>query len=276
MTNILEHTGRVVAWNEPRVLDNIFRQANHAWNRKTSKLVLHAAIKMLTKPFSGYDNDPLAYVIKLCAAYVSHWRMFHDVAPEATQLFLYRDINATAESQQRVITVVPSVITVLRAASLTANPYALSFLLSQTMFTGSGWSDMPVRYSNVWEWSYRIMVINIKSYFEMRQNGIHIPAFKYEDLLANPKAVVTALLKAVGIPENLASLAIKAMEQDSQAKVPFSQKAMATKKTPVDLAKLDSEFLDDMQEEFAEAGVPGPWDWVEGFRLPGTVIPEAT
>ncbi len=50
---------------------------------------------------------------------------------------------------------------------------------------------------------------------------------------------------------------MKAMGQGSQAKVPFSQKA--TKKTPVDLTKL--EFLHDMQEEFAEAGVPGPYDW---------------
>ncbi len=204
VTNILEHTGRVVAWNEPRVLDNIFRQANHAWNRKTSKLVLQAAIKMLTKPFSGYDNDPLAYVIKLCAAYGSHWRMFHDVAPEATKLFLYRDLNATAESQKRVITVVPSFNAVLCAASLTANPHALPGFLSQTMFTGSGWSDMPVRYSNVWEWSYRLSLINLKSYLDMRQNGIHIPAFKYEDLLANPQNTVTVLLKAVGIPQNLA------------------------------------------------------------------------
>ena len=65
------------------------------------------------------------------------------------------------------------------------------------------------------------------------------------------------------------------MEQDSQANVPFSQEAMATKKTPVNLTKLNSEFLDDMQEEFAEAGVPGPYDWIEGFRLPGTVNPGA-
>ncbi len=117
------------------------------------------------------------------------------------------------------------------------------------------------------------MLINFKAYLEMRQSGLHIPAFKYEDLLANPKSVVTALLKAVGIPENLASRAMKAMGQDSQAKVPFSQKAMATKKTPVDLLKLPSDFLNDMQEEFADAGLPGPYDWVEGFRLPGSASP---
>ena len=275
VTNILERTGRVVAWNEPRVLDNIAIQAKHAWNRKTSKLVLQAAIKMLTKPFSGYDNEPLAYVIKLSCACGSHWRMFHDVASEATKLFLYRDLNATAESLQRVVTVVPSFITVLCAAGLTGNPHALPAFLSQTMFTGSGWSDMPVRYNNVWEWSYRLSLINLKSYLEMRQNGIHIDAFKYEDLLVNTKNTVTALLKAVGIPQNLASRAMKAMEQDSQANVPFSQKAMAAKKTPVNLAKLNSEFLDDMQEEFAQAGVPGPYEWIEGFRLPGTVNLEA-
>ncbi len=122
MTNILEHTGRVVAWNEPRVLDNIFRQANHAWNRKTSKLVLQAAIKMLTKPFSGYDNEPLAFVITLCAAYGSQWRMFHDVAPKATKLFLYRDLNAAAESQRCVIVMVPTPTATLHAAAVKATP----------------------------------------------------------------------------------------------------------------------------------------------------------
>ncbi len=67
---------------------------------------------------------------------------------------------------------------------------------------------------------------------------------------------------------------MKAMEQDSQANVPICQKAMGTKKIPVDLTKLVSKFLDDMQEEFAEAGIPGPYDWVDEFRIPGTVRTE--
>ncbi len=275
VTSMLERTCRVVAWNEPRVLDNITRMANHAWNRKMSKRVLLAAVKMLTKPYSGLGVEPLAYVIKMCATYCASWRTFRDVAPEATQLFLYRDLNAAAQSQQRIITTVPLCLVTFFPASLTGNPHALSVLFSAANCPGRGFSDMPARYNYVLEWSYRIMLINYKAYLEMLQNGFDTPAFKYEDLLANPKAISAALLKAVGIPENLASLAMTAMEQDSQAKVPFSQEAMAAKKAPVDLAKLPSEFLDAMQEEFSEAGVPGPYDWNKGYRLPGTVIPVA-
>lgn len=89
VTNILEHTGRVVAWNEPRMLDFIGKQVNHAWNRKISKQVFRAAVKMLCKPYGGLDLPPLKYAIKVCPIMGSYWRLFHEAVPEATNIFVY-------------------------------------------------------------------------------------------------------------------------------------------------------------------------------------------
>ncbi len=49
---------------------------------------------------------------------------------------------------------------------------------------------------------------------------------------------------------------------------------MAKLKVQKKLSGLDPEFLEDMQQEFEEVRVPGPYDWDENFRLSGTIIPK--
>ena len=273
VSNMLEHTGRVIAWNEPRVVDNVLRHANHTWNRKTSQSVLRATIKMLTKPYCGFEEAPSAYVIKLCAIYGSCWRLLRKAAPGATNLFLYRNLNAAALSTGRILPMVPICFPIY-LASLSKNPHALAFVLYMLGCSGAGYADMPARYDYLLEWGYRTVLSNCKAFMDMRRNGLRIPALRYEDLISEPDTMVPALLKAVGIPESLTSRAMEALQLDSQTKAPFSQQAMADKKKrSVDFTELDSDFLEHMTQECEEAGVPGPYDWVEDFRLPGTIEP---
>ena len=275
VVNMLEHTGRAIAWNEPRVLDSVLSHANHTWNRITSQSVLQASIKMLTKPYSGSEESPSAYVIKLCATYGCYWRLLQKAAPGATSLFLYRNLNAAALSCRCVMPMVPICFPIY-LASLSHHPHALAFILHAFGGPGAGYADMPARYDYLLEWGYRTVLMNCKAFMDMRRNGLHIPALRYEDLISEPDTMVPVLLKAVGLPENLTSRAMETLAQDSQTKAPFSQQAMAEKKKrAVDFMELDPDFLEDMRQECEEAGVPGPYDWVEDFRLPGTIEPQS-
>ncbi len=128
--------------------------------------------------------------------------------------------------------------------------------------------------TSVLEGSYRLVRNAILSFREMQKSGLHIPAIKYEDLVSHPESIVAALLKEIGIPANVLPRTLKAMDMDSQALVPFSQDKMVKLKNQTKMSDLDPEFLDDMQQEFEEVGVPGPYNWDENFRLPGTIIPK--
>ncbi len=273
VSNILEHTGCVVAWNEPRVLNNVVRQLNHTWNRKTSKQVLQATLRMLAKPYSEIDSSVAKYVIKVCVTTAPYWRMLHEAAPGATHIFLYRDLNAAAQSVARVSPAVPACMSVY-VSNLTGNPHAFAFCYHLNGMEGRGYADMPARYDYLLEFGYRSVRNAFAAFREMQKNDIKIPAIKYEDLVTHPESIVTALLKEIGISTSVLPRALKAMEIDSQSQVPFSQEKMATLKAQAKASNIDPEFLEDMQGECEDVGVPGPQDWGENFRLSGTIIPE--
>ena len=272
VTSILEHTGCVVGWNEPRVLDNVTRQMNHTWNRKTSKRVLQATLRMLAKPYSGIESSGAIYVIKLCVTIAPYWRMLHEAAPHATHIFIYRDMNAAFHSLARIITACPPYM-FLYIASLTGNPHAPALSYHWSGMEGLGYTDMAARYNYLYEFSYRSIRNAFMAFLEMQKSGLHIPAIKYEDLVSHPESIVAALLREIEIPAKVVPRALKGMEMDSQAQVPFSQEKMAKLKGQTKMSSLDLEFLDDMQQEFEEVGVPGPYDWDENFRLSGTILP---
>ncbi len=270
VTNILEHTGRVVGWNEPRVLDNVCRQLHHAWNRRTSKRILRATLRMLAKPHSDFDLAASKYVIKPCSTLALHWRMIYEAVPGATHVFLYRDPNVAAHSLARIT---PFSALGLNSflASLAKNPHALAVGIHLHGLGSRGFPDMAARYDYLLEWTYRSVLVNFRAFLEMQKSGVRIPAFKYEDLVSDPEGIIGALLKEVGLPASLTYRAVKAMDVDSQSQANISQARMADRKEAIDLAKLDPDFLTDLQQEFVEAGVPGPQDWKDGIRLPGTV-----
>ncbi len=273
VTNILEHTGCVVGWNEPRVLDNVARQLNHTWNRKRSKRVLQATLRMLAKPYSDIDLSVAKYVIKTCVMIAPHWRMLHEAAPSATHMFVYRDLNAAAQSLARVNTTVPSTL-IMHIMNHMGNPHGPALGYHWNGLEGLGLNNMACRYDYLLEFGYRLVRNAILGFHEMRKSGIHVSAIKYEDLVSHPESIVAGVLNEIGIPAQVLPRALKAMEVDSQAQVPFSQDKMAKLKVQTKLSGLDPEFLEDMQQEFEEVRVPGPYDWDENFRLAGTIIPK--
>lgn len=107
----------------------------------------------------------------------------------------------------------------------------------------------------------------------MRESGLKVTALRYEDLMREPDRVLTELMKALNMPESLASEAKKALKADSQATQPFNQKDMAKFREFIGERDPNEELLrDELQEISEEYGVPGPRDWEkELIKLPGTI-----
>ncbi len=271
LTSCFRWTGRAVGWNEPRVLDNVIRLAYHAWDRKSTRRVLRATFLMLAKTYRGFDGETLAYAMKPTSFLCSDADLICEAIPKAKRIFLYRDVNAAAESGTRACLLVPTLY-VLQLSPMLRNPQALAFCLHAIGTTGTQCESISYRYDVILEYMYRVHLNAFKAYLRMREKGIQILAVRYEDLKDDPDRVLPPLLKVAGIPDDLVPLAKKAFISDSQSQMAFSREGMSRLRKHVGNADVCDDFLDEMQELYEKSGVPGPLDWKEKMlKLPGTV-----
>ncbi len=110
LTSCLDHTGRAVAWSEPRALDNVMRLANFAWDRKTSRRLIRCTFKLLAKPYHSFHDTTLAYVMKVITFLNGDNEVICNAVPKAKHIFMYRDLNVAAHSLQRAIWLVPALL----------------------------------------------------------------------------------------------------------------------------------------------------------------------
>ncbi len=267
-----EATGRAVAWNEPRVLDNIIARANFYWNRKDTRRVLRASFLMLGKTYNGFGERTLAYAIKPSCACASYAEQIFELLPKAKHLLLYRDINVAATSCAKACMLVPC-FSLLHLTKLLNYPYAFAYLMDVMVLPAMGFENMTYRCPLFVEFSYRFHLNGLRSYFHLRDKGVPIQAVRYEDLANKPDQILPRLLELASMPLTLTRLAETALRHDAHGMVPFNKKKMdiMRKKTRDD--NLSDEFLEEMQELYARDGVPGPLDWKkEPQVIPGTIL----
>ncbi len=271
LTSCFGATGRAVAWNEPRVIDHIITRANFYWNRNTTKRLLRAAFLMLGKTYSGFTESTLAYIIKPAALNSSLGDLMFEALPKAQYLFLYRDVNVTARSCNKVSMLVPSLI-FLQLARFIKLPYTLAYLMDITHLNARGFGNITYRSPLLVEFSYRLHLNVFKAYFRLRDNRVPIQAVRYEDLTGEPDRILRQLLKLASMPEELVNLAKTAFRHDSQSAVPFSRDGMDTLRKKAGEEEISDAFLEEMQGLYAQYGVPGPLDWKRQSQiLPGTI-----
>ncbi len=249
------------------------RLANLVWDRKTSRRVIRGTLKLLAKPYQGFHESTLSYVIKICTFLNGDNKAICNAVPKARHIFVYRNINLTSYSAQRVLYVLPTMLPVILSRWFN-NPNGLLFILHMVGTRSKGCEDISYRYSTFLEYLYRIELVSFLAYRDMRERGLQVTAVRYEDLVQEPDRILTELLKIANMPESLVPLAKNALKTDSQATQPFNQREAGKLKKVLGERDPEEELLrDEMQELYEEAGVPGPRDWErEGLiTLPGTI-----
>ncbi len=227
---------------------------------------------MLTKPYHGFHDTTLAYVIKVSTFLNGDNEAMCNAVPKAKHVFIYRDLNVAAHSGQRTLWLVPPFFLHYMTRWF-SNPQSVPFVYHFMGTRSKGIEDISFRYDVFLEYVYRLQIISFAAFNRMRRSGLTVTALRYEDLVKEPDRVLTELMKATNMPESLASEAKKALKVDAQATQLFSQKEMAKfRKQIAELDPNDELLRDEMQEISEEYGVPGPRDWEKEFiKLPGTI-----
>jgi len=111
----------------------------------------------------------------------------------------------------------------------------LSATLTQHCLDLTGFSGtvVKVRLENDMTLGISIASTIIKKYIELVEEGFHVAGILYEDIIADPKYAFSQVLKYVELPESLAELGVKGLEQDSQRNSPFGVDCLAQVATPV-------------------------------------------
>ena len=272
LTSCFDHTERAVSWCEPRALDNVMRLANYAWDRETSRRLIRCTLKMLAKPYHGFNGTTLGYAMKVCTFLNGDNEVICNAVPKAKHVFMYRDLNKAAHSGQRTLWLVPSFF-VFYLSNWVFNPQSVPFFFHIMGTRAKGIDDISYRYDLFLEFLYRLQIISFTAFNRMREAGLTVTALRYEDLMKEPDRVLSELMKAVNMPETLVSKAKEALKKDSQGTTVVNQKDMAKFKKEFGERDPNEELLRDEMQKVSDAlGVPGPRDWEkEVITLPGTI-----
>ena len=209
VANMVHRTEQFQVISEPYSLTNLVitlsKQTEHTPLDSEQNLeLLRATLLFLCK-----DPDK-KYLIKVCGVFtgsLSH--IAHKALPGIREIFLHRSLLATTSSWHKIL-----------------GPLRFSGLARY------GKNLLPIRYRRIWEkvnplGSYQgflfIILCQMHPYYLECGNGRKLKAFSYESLRGNREEFCEKLLCELGLGREYRSLALSALDADSQENSPLKQ-----------------------------------------------------
>ncbi len=274
VSSVLSHTGRAYSLSEPRALDTVCNLYGKAWTDSESKCLVGDVIRILTKPLRDAVEAPLVCAVKPTSTNVPFADIFRELFPSSASIFVYRDLRPTALSNRLLGSRVPTIALLHMLIQYGTKSIRVK-ALSQVGISSKISEGFDPKYEPTMEFIYTAGINIFKQYLELREKGMDIRGFRYEDLRDSPCSMIPKLLDLVGIPRVYVNKAMEAMGKDSQEFTAISRKGMGKCRAAY-VAKFEpsSEFLDYIQAQYDANGVPGPRQLQDkNFRLHGSITP---
>ncbi len=171
------------------------------------------------------DHRKASYVaLKFRSMAIEHAATMHELFLQAKMLFMYRNALQTARSGVRAYRYPGSSMSMLH----TFYRVPLMRKIVEVVFEKRR-SDLERLFPVVSDFNSRELVENgaaglmatfwvsaMIRYLELREEEIPIVAFRYEDLVANPEAVLNAIFAYCDLPKSEVASALAALETDAQ------------------------------------------------------------
>jgi hypothetical protein len=167
--------------------------------------VLFASTRLLCKPTPTIE--PTYYVIKPRPQAIHHAGLMHALFPQARLVFLYRDavgfICSFARFRDDLRNTVPELEDNL-------DYYQKVVPLIKSYADIIDFADPVMDFYIIWWLSC------LDSYMKLQRHGVPLFALRYEELVGNRQATLSALFDYCGLPESAVGQALRAFDQDSQ------------------------------------------------------------
>ncbi len=261
-------TQSCVAYSEPGLVNDLHIVLSCNSESDDTKKYIKYAFMLLCKPVQ--DRDTVAHVMKFqpgCSSYIQYVQVLF---PDSCALFIYRDIRSSVRSYLKLAPTMPYIV-VLGALSLVSYNACYNFLVSNG-HRPPGKCEYFASLENLVTQRESVLfidfVLNIADYLKAREQECPMAGVRYEDLVAEPEAILRKAFRHCGIPLELVARGLPAMERDSQKGSPLERQTLAKHKNSQVPFELSDKHRRDLKTLCQEFNVP---DLLVNEILPGTL-----
>ncbi len=270
LTQIFAGDPDTIAISEPDILSDLSLLARKDPNEKATveKLLLCCFKVLSASPATGEKKriliKPRGYCIEM-------GEMIHSVLPDARGIFLYRNARPVIESFIRAFSIV-GVLSLLRDTALSRLLLTCCVSCNKAAlldyFPALGEYPGKTIFKTGWTGFLCITWLSImKAYSRLYRKGIAIKAVRYEDIISQPRELVSELFSYCGIPEACLEAGLKALERDSQAGTRLARSVARKKQWQMKDIKMEHvRIILEMQPEICRPD----------YIMPGTIMHETS
>lgn len=219
--------GSVTSLSEPDVYTQAVAMRLAGGDEDEIQELLASATRILLNP--AFTCGSSLNVLKFRSFCIEVGDLLHDAFPGAGNLFLYRDLVPNIESSVRAFGVDDTPPEAGRAV--------VAWLATMTPLLARELERRP-DLDGV-EAPCLIWLSAVEAYARLRRNGVPIMAVRYEDLVADSRHVLEAILAYLGLPTAGAERGLRAFDRDSQAGSPLSREQAAKHTALIDARRWD-------------------------------------
>ena len=270
VTAMFKQTGRCICFNEPTCLSTVSKRifTDRIWPDATARRVLRNTIRVLCKPHNTICPNPLAYVIKPSVLDTVTMEMTHELFPDVTSFFIYRDPIEVAISIRKIGEVVMPLKYFMNLPNFAG---FVALVLDFHGLQNAEYTHWTAAIHPGFEFGYRATCFTVKYYLQALKRGINIHGLYYRDVVDKREELIREMFNICRFERTLVERARQALDKDSQANSPFSRDKMRLA-FPV-LPNPPAGFLDIARTMSEEFGVPAPDAYRDKtFRLPNSVL----
>ncbi len=261
-------THSCVAYSEPGLLNDLHIVLSSNRESEDTKKYIKYAFMLLCKPVK--DRGTVAHVMKFqsgCSSYIQYLQVLF---PDSRALFIYRDIRSSVRSYFKLAPTRPYLV-VIGALSLVSYNACYNFLVSnghRPPGKREYFASLEKLVTQTESVLFVDLILIIADYLKARDQGCPMAGIRYEDLVAEPEAILRKIFRHCGIPLELVARALPAMERDSQEGSPLDQQTLAKHKHSQLSFELSEKHQSDLKKLCQEFNVP---DLLVNEILPGTL-----
>jgi hypothetical protein len=256
---VYERTGKCVVFSEPGGLQNLAMMEQNKMPHEKLDKITRIVIRLFCKPVKN-PKEVVAYVFKPIAGTLDTVPAIQRVYPKAKHLFCYRDVKSMANAIQKLRNTNALIRIMWWGGSKSA------FLMSQALKTAGLSTNLTLKLEHPMDLGFVTWGASVRQYLDMRNQGVDIAGFFYDDLLKDKRYAVEKAFEFTGMPADLVDAGVRGLDKDSQGDSGISSKDFVPY---IDYKLVDDPYLIDLGNRVAAMfGLPK----VEGdVRVEGTI-----
>ena len=222
MSKVFEEMEAVTSLSEPDVYTQAVAMRLGGIADDEIRDLLTSATKILFNPAA--TSGSTLNVVKFRSYCIHLADLLADAFPDTGSLFLYRNLQAYIESWARAFGVQDP--TPERGIAIAGSLASITPLLAEELKQRTDLDEVEV---SALRW-----LSAMHGYSDARALSVPMLAVQYEDLLAYPSRMLTAILVYLGLPTSHVERGLRAYGRDSQAGSPVSREESASRTVDID------------------------------------------